>query len=533
MKILAIQGFDHLMGIEGAGLSQSISALVASGWNIPNVQAPVNIGYTTATFQGRTWLQHNDTSSGSGTFTYSTQVLTNSSFANLFKTRSTDVTGVIAFRLWLNAASISMLSTWSAVITYGGQSTAMKWFNALTEGVYVIELEINQAERKVNIYVDGTLVESFGFSQTTTIDTAIIVKLERYKNGNNAGIRCAFTDFVMTSNEDDTSKSARLGSVEVVDVEINKPSIPKTWSVIDTWDTVFDMGDGVSWATSPILPAQVIDPVIDGIWDISYTGVRAGYENRANAIHFKSTSVGGSGDFTYTCHFTDARKVTGFSLMSYSTNPTYDKAVVQVSDDGEAWRTIDTRDSISARLLQSPSVAVPFKFRVADSGAYKHIRITLSKAASLPASTMVYLYAITLLGDVSDKGTNLHPYILMQNALSTTSDVPWDGKTPAWMSSIDGSELSLSHNVKSQFDNATILAVCPSVLAAKQPGSTDKLAVNYAVGNKTTAQLEYILTNAPTAVVTTDILTKAPSGNDWTVDDIVNAKLVIKSIKGD
>lgn len=532
MKILAMQGFDHLMGTVGTGLARSMSALVASGWNIPNLQAPSNLGYTTVTFQGRTWLQHNDTSSGSNTANYSTQYLAGGSFASLFKTRSTDVTGVIAFRLWLNAASISMLTAWQPMISYGGQNTTMNWFKALTEGVYVIELEIDQVKRKVNIYVDGALVESFDFSQATTVDTSITVKLERYKNGSSAGIRCAFTDFVMTSNEDDTTKSARLGSVEVVDVEINKPSIPKTWSAVDEWDTVFDMGDGVSWAASPILPAQIIDPVIDGIWDISYTGAGAGYDNRAGTVHFRYSAISGS-VVTYTCHFTDARKVTGFSLMSYGSNPTYDKAVVEVSDDGEVWRTIDTRDGISARLLQTNSVAVPFKFRTADAGAYKHIRITLSKAASLPASTLVYIYAITFLGDVSDKGTNLHPYILMQNALGSVSTASWDGKTPAWMSSVDGSELSLSHNVKSQFDNATILAVCPSVLAAKQPGGTDKLAVNYAVGNKTTAQLEYVLTNAPAAVVTTDILTKAPSGNSWTVDDIVNAKLVIKSIKGD
>lgn len=45
MKILAMQGFDHLMGTVGTGLARSMSALVASGWNIPNLQAPNNLGY--------------------------------------------------------------------------------------------------------------------------------------------------------------------------------------------------------------------------------------------------------------------------------------------------------------------------------------------------------------------------------------------------------------------------------------------------------------------------------------------------------
>ena len=533
MRILAMQGFDHLNGVEGTLVYRTMPVLLASGWNIPNTQAPSNLNYAVTKFQGRTWLQHVDTVSGSNTNNYSTQYLASSSYATVFNTRATTGSGVLAFRLWIDATSKQWLSAWQPMVNYAGATGSMTWFTKLTtEGVYVIEIEVDQTNRKVNVYVDGLVVESFAFSSTATIDSSITFKLERYKNGNVGGVRAAITDFVLT-HSDDPSISARLGSVEVLDLEINKPSIPKTWSVADDWDVIYDLEDGSKWATSPILPNYVIDTSIDGIWGISLEGVTPSYATRGSGIHLTYLAIGATGDTTYTCHFTDARKVTGFLLMSYGSNPTFDKVVIQVSDDGVAWRTIDTRENLSATLLKIPNKPIPFKFRTADAGAYKHIRMVASKAASVPAATTVYMATMAFLGDVADKGTNLHPYILMQNVLGSSTSTSWDGKSPAWMSSIDGSELSLSLHVKDQFDNATILAVQPSVLAAKVPGGTDKLAVNYAVGNKTTAQLEYTLTNSPADVVTKDILLKAPSGNGWTVEDIVNGKLVIKGIKGD
>lgn len=533
MRILAMQGFDHLNGVEGTQIYRALPVLLACGWSIPSTQAPSNLNYAVTKFQGRTWLQHVDTVSGSNTYNYSTQYLAGGSYATVFNTRSTAGAGVLAFRLWIDATSKQWLSAWQPMVSYAGTNVSMTWFTNLTiEGVYVIEIEVDQTNRKVNVYVDGLVVESFEFSSAATIDSSITFKLERYKNGTIGGVRAAITDFVIT-HSDDPSISARLGSVEVLDLEISKPAIPKTWSVVDDWDVIYDLEDGSKWATSPILPNYVIDTSIEGIWDISLGGVTSSYASRASGIHLPSSIAGSTGDMTYACHFTDARKVTGFLLISYGSNPTFDKVVIQVSDDGVEWRTIDTRENLSATLLKTPGKPVPFKLRTADAGMYKHIRMFFSKAASLPAATTVYMGTIAFLGDVADKGTNLHPYILMQNVLGSSTTTGWDGKTPAWMSSIDGSELALNLHVKDQFDNATILAVHPSVLAAKVPGGTDKLAVNYAVGNKTTAQLEYTLTNSPTGVVTKDILLKAPSGNDWTVEDIVNGKLVIKGIKGD